>query len=301
MELPYTEFYANPRIMPMIGDPIGGGPIPAAYNKFFESVGLNRTLLPLKLAKGSLPEFMKVAKFLGIEQFTLTMPHKADIIPLLDEVDEASRLFSSVNVVTSIDGKYYGRGYDGIGTVGALKAAGAKLQGASVMMTGAGSISGIIGYELAKNGVANLTILNRTVANAQAVADKLNANTQMKSVAGGMTNAELDAAAEKADVMLQVSAQGMRVVGDFAYLGFVDKLPKSCIVMEGVMAPIDTGLVKAATAAGFEPILGLDMTMHELGTIFKNLFDLTLEDQHKRMMVQIICAGYGQPLPKHWQ
>lgn len=302
MELPYTEFYANPKIFGMVGDPMAGGPIPASYNKCFEASGINRVMLPLKVEKGGLKAFVEAAKVIGIEQYCLTMPHKSDIIPFLDIVDDSSRLFNSVNIVTTTeDGQLEGHGFDGVGTVGALKNGGAKLQGAKVMMIGAGAISGIIGYEMSKSGVAQLTILNRTVANAEKVAGVLNANTPMKTSFGGLTEKEMDAAAADADVLIQVSGQGMRGMGDFAYLGFFNKLPKGSVVMESVMAPIETSFVKAARAAGFDPILGLDMTMNELGIIFDFLFKVEMTHEMKKMMVGIMCQGYGLQPPKHWQ
>ena len=47
---------------------------------------------------------LKVAKFLGIEQFILTMPHKADIIPLLDEVDGVQLMSGGYDLSVAISG-----------------------------------------------------------------------------------------------------------------------------------------------------------------------------------------------------
>lgn len=43
------------------------------------------------------------------------MPHKTDIIPLLDECDEFSRIFNSVNHVKTENGRLIGKGMDGLG------------------------------------------------------------------------------------------------------------------------------------------------------------------------------------------
>lgn len=301
MALSYRMYNADTQKVPHLGYPLKSGGVSAAFNQLFEALGINAVSLPREVEKGGLPALMEARKVFKIEKFSLTMPHKKDIIPLLDDVDEASRLFESVNQVTTIDGKLVGRGFDGVGTVLALQAGGATLKGANVMMIGAGSISGAIGYELAQSGAAALTILNRTVANAQGVADKLNANTSIKASAGGLSEKELDAAAEKADVLVQVSSQGMTGLADHPYLGFMARLPKSCTVMDGVMVPQETSFIKAARAEGFNPILGMEMSIQQLTAVMEFLFDVKVGLAEQKLAARVMCEMYGLSLPEQWQ
>lgn len=111
------------------------------------------------------------------------MPHKGDIIPFLDDVDELSRVFHSVNAVKiDPDGTSHGVGMDGRGTVNALLAAGVKLDGARVLLAGAGAICGVIGVELSRQGVRNLQILNRTRENAHAAVMDVVLNPSVTSI-----------------------------------------------------------------------------------------------------------------------
>ncbi|NLW79574.1 MAG: hypothetical protein GXY32_09225 [Ruminococcaceae bacterium] len=303
MKLDYRVFDGETKLIPLIGYPLKkGAGVSSAFSEIFRVNGINAISLPMEVEKGHIGDFLEACKVFHVDKFSLTMPHKADVIPFLDEVDTPSRLFHSVNQVTTVDGKLVGKGFDGIGTIRSLEAVGAKLKGANVMMIGAGSISGVIGYELAQSGVEHLTILNRTVANAQNVGQTLADNTNMKVSWGGLTEKELDDAAAKANVLVQVSAQGMAGMPQHPYLGFLAKLPKDCVVMEGVIAPVETEFVIEARKQGFDPALGLDMAANQAAAVVEFLFPgTTLTRNDAKLVVDIICDSTGLPVPKHWQ
>lgn len=65
--------------------------------------------------RGELPQFAEAAKVMHLSGFGITMPQKTDIIPLLDECDEFSRIFNSVNHVKIENGRLIGKGMDGLG------------------------------------------------------------------------------------------------------------------------------------------------------------------------------------------
>ena len=50
----------------------------------------------------------------------MTIPHKVDIIPLLDDVDELAGRIGSVNTVLNDGGELRGSSTDGPGALGAL-------------------------------------------------------------------------------------------------------------------------------------------------------------------------------------
>lgn len=301
MKPAYTRMNADTKIMAHVGYPLKGHALTVVINRLYEAMDINYLRLTCELEKGRLPEFLAAADMFRADRLAVTMPHKADIIPLLDEVDEVSRLFGSVNAVKKVDGRWIGQGFDGIGVVKALQQAGARLDGARVMMIGAGSISGLIGYELARNGATELMLHNRTPERARDVAQVLAENTTMQTSWGGLTPEELDAAAEKADVLVQASAMGMLGMGDHAYLGFVAKLPKACSILECVMLPIDTSLVAEARKFGFDPVLGIDMNLYELSEICNFHFGKTLDDAQRLLAIRVFCDCVDVPLPARWQ
>ena len=127
----YSNLICNykTRLMPIIGYPMDHSNAAQVYNKLFEIYGLNKIMFPIEIKPEELGDFVKAAKTLHIDTYTLTMPLKSAIIPYLDEVDPCSRVFRSVNIVKTVNGKTVGAGMDGKGCVGALLSAGASIEG----------------------------------------------------------------------------------------------------------------------------------------------------------------------------
>ncbi|MBC8535366.1 shikimate dehydrogenase family protein [Feifania hominis] len=282
------------RLMPMIGYPMAQSSASLVYDCLLERFDINRIMWPVEIKKGELASFMQAARTLQIDVFALTMPHKADIIPLLDEVEQSSRLFNSVNIVKTVDGKTVGAGMDGKGCVGALREAGTKLEGANVMLLGTGSISGVVGYELYRSGIGSLTLLNRTLSNAEEVARRLRDNTGLAVEARESTPAELDRAARDADVFIQCSPLGMFGFGaDHPYLGFMEKLPAHAVVMEAIVNPPMTTVVKKARQLGLKTIGGVAMTMAQIAEIFEFCFDVHPDAEDLEVCTRVWCNHFG--------
>ena len=176
------------RYIPLIGSPIGGSTASYLYNQIFAAFGVNAMSYPVEVKKGELPEFLAAVKFMNTPGCILTSPHKQDIIQYIDDVDEASRVFRSVNTLRfREDGRIEGHGLDGKGVIGAFDDNGVELKGKEVVMLGAGGISGIFATELANRGIRKLTILNRTVDKARYVTETLAARTPVETACGEYT------------------------------------------------------------------------------------------------------------------
>ena len=89
------------------------------YRKFFRSKNLLYTYTALKCDNivDSVDE-LKTAKATG---FSISMPYKSSVIPLLDEVDELVTQFNSCNTVVNVDGRYIGYNADYYGAIHVLK------------------------------------------------------------------------------------------------------------------------------------------------------------------------------------
>ena len=288
----YTKY------IPMIGYPMDHSSASYVYNKLFNIYDINAIMWPLELEKGRLGEFMAAYKVMNIDKIALTMPHKADIIPFLDEVDECSRLFNSVNIVKTVDGKTIGSGFDGKGCTGALKAAGVQLEKANVMLLGAGSISGVVGYELSMCGVKNIYICNRTLEHAETVAKVLNENTTAHVEAYESTPENLDAVAQKVSVFINVRPLGMHGFGvEPPYLGFIEKLPKDAWVLDAIVNPPVTPVIAKARECGLHTILGMDMMISQMSEIFYFWYGVRPGPEEKRECKKILFEHFGVTEP----
>lgn len=282
-----------------IGYPMKNSNAPIAYNSLFASQNMNMLMLPLEVPKGGLPELLKACRTMNVHYLCPTMPHKSDIIPLLDDVDELSKVFNSVNAVKiDMDGTSHGIGMDGRGVTNALLESNTKLEGASVMLIGSGAICGVIGLELSRQGVQELHILNRTVEKAQVIADRINMYTSMKAYAYPLTSKNLKLQAAQADVLVQATPLGMKGYGrDYEDLSFIDALPEHSTVMDVVLNPPCTALRQRAMERGLKTIPGMKMLLGQMDAIFDYLWDVKLTAADKEACTKALCVHLGVDAP----
>ena len=294
--MPFSNVRADlhTRYIPIIGYPMAQSSASHVYNHLFEVIGVNAMMWPLELEKGRLHEFMAARGVFGIDKFTLTMPHKRDIIGLLDEVEPSARLFGSVNVVWTEDGRTHGASCDGLGAMAALEGAGVDLRDKRVLMLGAGSISGILGYEMARRGVAEIALVNRTLENARRVAAALSEHAGASTRAAEMNKGSLSALAEQADVLIQCAPLGMFGYGaDYEDLDFLARLPAHAVVMEAIVNPPETRLVREAKRLGHLTVPGMDMLVGQMSAIFEKWFGAALSEDDQASGKAVLLKHLG--------
>ena len=79
----YDQINAETEVYAVIGDPIEHSLSPAIHNAAFRHLGMNKVLVPLLFPAGKLEESFRAVEWLGIKGFSVTIPHKEDIVPLL--------------------------------------------------------------------------------------------------------------------------------------------------------------------------------------------------------------------------
>jgi shikimate dehydrogenase len=281
MTIDQLSFTLETRLFPIIGCPMGQSSASYAYNPLFSANGIDEIMWPVEIPVGGLGDFMGAARTLGIKHFCLTMPHKTPIIHYLDEVDERSRIFNSVNVVKMEKGKSIGSGMDGKGNIAAIKAAGVDVGGMHIVIIGAGSIVGVILLELASEGAGKVTLINRSVEKADALVRTVREYTDMTIECLPLTGDNLNAMAGKCDFLMQSTPLGLAgYPHDFSCLDFIDRLDPRAIVMENIVNPPLTGVARRARERGLKVIYGMDMMLGQIGKIFEFCYGFAPKPEH---------------------
>ena len=99
----------------VIGDPIEHSLSPKVHGAALDFLGVEYEYEKVRVQRGGLSEYIDYALKNGTEGFNLTMPHKVDIRPFLEHIDDEAKAFSSVNTVCIRDEKLYGYNTDAIG------------------------------------------------------------------------------------------------------------------------------------------------------------------------------------------
>lgn len=294
MNLNNVALDMNTRFMPIIGYPMDHSSVSYVYNTLFQLYDINTIMWPVEILPDGLPDFMDAARTIKIEKFTLTTPLKTDIIPLLDEVEEGSRLCNTVNIVKKENGKWMGCSADGMANVTALKNAGVNLEGKRVLMLGAGSISSIVAFELARAGVQEIVILNRTEEKAKIIADMIMTKTGVKTTWGTASAENLDKKAKCADIFIQCTSLGLfGTKGRHEYLGFIEKLKKDAVVYDVVVNPPITEVIQKAMDCGLKTVMGLEMMVSEMGVIFEYCFGIKITKNDYDKCMEVISSHFN--------
>lgn len=104
----------------------------------------------------------------------VTAPFKEQAMAMCDELSEHAKFSGAVNTLTFKNGKIYGDTTDGVGLVNDLLAHHVQLENCRILLLGAGGASKGVVLPLLNQNPKRLTIANRTVAKAEAIAEQYN-------------------------------------------------------------------------------------------------------------------------------
>lgn len=291
MKLENVRLNLETELVLNVGDPIGKTNAPRCYNKLFERLDMNAIMLPCEIKKGRLPELIDACRLMGIHYLCPTMPHKGDFVELLDDVDETSRLFHSVNAIRFDEQGSHGAGMDGKGAVRALIGGGAKLDGINALMYGAGGISGVVAYELSRQKVKKLYLANRTTEKSAAIAKVLREHSATEVEVIGTDQGALDRAAENCELFANLTPLGMSGFPyQHDYLGFIDRMPKTATVFDCIINPPVTQMIARAQQNGLKVISGMQMLVSQMDVIFDFLFNRSITEADKEACIDELCT-----------
>lgn len=144
----------------------------------FHALNLNWRYLTLEVYPDDLGDAFIGLKAFNMKGINLTIPHKVNVLPYLDEIADDAALMGAVNTVRIENGKLIGENTDGKGFINALvQDAGVRPEGKKAVILGAGGAARAISVELALNGASQITIVNRSEERGRELTSLLNEKT----------------------------------------------------------------------------------------------------------------------------
>lgn len=256
--------------MGIIGYPLGHTLSPTIQQAGLNEAGIDATFeawpTPPAELKGKVEQF-RDEYFLGA---CVTLPHKQDVIELVDDVHKDADELGAVNWILNQNGRLFGHNTDAPGFLRALmEELSFDPNGASALVLGAGGAARAVAFALRSAGVSHLTIANRTQARAEKLASDFNVldtascgRLRISSIE--MTKDALADVAPYADLIVNTTSVGM-TGGPFP-----DKSPLSAdlistdtVVYDAVYSPVETPLMKETIQAGARGSSGLSMLVYQ--------------------------------------
>jgi shikimate dehydrogenase len=154
----------------MLGHPVAENPIDRMFDAVYAHYGLSWQFWKSDLAsEADLALAVPALAPLGYRGFTITVPYKVSVMPLLDELDSDVQAIGAANYVTIEKGRLVGHNNDGKGVVKAIEKI-VPLRGQHVVMLGAGGAGRAMAVEIAWAGAAKMTLVTRREEQGREVA-----------------------------------------------------------------------------------------------------------------------------------
>ena len=259
-----------------MGWPVAHSRSPLIHNYWLQKHGLVGSYVQLAVPPGQLATALPGLAALGFKGCNVTIPHKVDVLKLVDVADANARRVGAVNtVVVQPDGSLKGINTDGFGYIQSLLDAQPNwCAGAGpAVVLGAGGAARAVVLALADQGVPEIRLINRSWDSAKAMADEF--GLPVKAVPWAQRHAALAGAA----LLVNTTSQGMH--GNPPLDLDLSLLPTSALVSDIIYVPLQTPLILAAKARGNSAVGGLGMLLHQARPAFAAWFgvlpDVTTE------------------------
>ena len=243
----------------IIGWPVEHSLSPAMHNAAFEKLQLDACYDRFAVEPDSLPE--QVSVFRGkLSGWNVTVPHKEAIIELLDFVDPVASAARSVNTVISRGGRLFGYSTDGYGLQRALEVAfNIDVKGRHVLFVGAGGAVQAAAVQFASAGAKAVTLINRTVSKAEAVAERIRRVSDEVKIAVYPLAGYPDDMSD-VDIIIQGTSVELKVGRELAFN--FDGFRKACVCMD-MIYNMETPFLKKAARHGMRTADGGDMLLYQ--------------------------------------
>ncbi len=251
----------------LFGCPIDENPTVVIEEAGFKHLSLPYTYLNILVKEEDLEAAVSGIRAFNMRGANCTIPHKVNVIKYLDEISDAAKIIGAVNTIVNDDGYLRGENTDGKGYMISLKDENVNVEGAHVVLLGAGGAARAISVECALAGAKKVTIVNRTVSKAEEIAAVINKNT--KADASAVAWDGTYSFPEDANIIINATSIGLFPdVNEKPDVDF-DSIRKNMVVSDVIPNDPNTLFLKEAEKRGNKVINGLGMLVNQAALNFK--------------------------------
>lgn len=252
------------KLYAVIGDPIAHSMSPAMHNDLFGYYDIDAHYQALHVRKGDLQKAVLGLKAIQISGFNVTVPHKVDILPMLDRLDPLAKAIGAVNTVVNEDGELVGYNTDGEGSVKGIMNIIPDLFNHRILIVGAGGAARAIYFTLASMGITNIDVTNRTSEKAA----ELIAQCPYTVNSSVLLREEAEKELGDYDIIIQTTSIGMAPDVECQPLS-LHNLKENSFVSDIIYNPLETHFLRFAKEKGARTQNGIDMFVLQGALAFK--------------------------------
>ena len=255
----------------LLGKTLSHSISPSLHNNGFRDLGLNAVYLMLETKEKNLEEYINSLKTIGFSGWNVTIPYKESIIPYLNGFSSLARASGAVNTVLNRRGRLTGYNTDVIGFQRQVEESGINVKDKRAVVIGAGGAARAVIAALIQLSLADITIINRTVENAEELAKLFKEeNSEQNFDFCSLEEQEYAEVLKAADLVVDTTPVGMysnniknKVVINPEYLH------EDQLVIDLVYNPLKTEILKEAEKRGAQIGNGLPTLIYQAEASFK--------------------------------
>ncbi|MGR4862887.1 shikimate dehydrogenase [Caulobacter sp. LARHSG274] len=249
------------------GQPIRHSMSPLIHNAWIAAAGLDAAYAPFAPPESGFEAFIEGLRGGAIRGLNVTIPFKERALACADRCSDLARLAGAANLlVFEADGTITADNTDGPGLIDAIavQVPGFDPAAGPVVILGAGGAARGAAAALAMGGAPKITLVNRTLARAEAIAASIG------GVVKAAAEAELDALLGEAGLVINATSLGLG--GGAGPAARLDLTPETAVVVDMVYKPLRTEFLRRAEAAGRRTVDGLEMLLRQAVPSFEAFF-----------------------------
>jgi len=226
---------------------------------------IDAVYVPFRVSPGLLGEAVKGMRAFGIGGLNVTVPHKTAVIEYLDSITDEAKAVGAVNTITNNDSRLIGDNTDVYGFImSVLNDGGIERLPSKVCVLGAGGAARGVVYACAsREEVSEVTVINRTVSKADAIAADLSPVTHAKITALPSTGEILKREIPSAGLVVNTTSLGMFPNTAGSPVPDADVFRSGQIVCDIVYNPMKTRFLQQAEEEGAVIVGGLPMLAYQ--------------------------------------
>jgi shikimate dehydrogenase len=251
----------------VIGSPIAHSLSPRLHGFWLQKYEINGHYIPIELTRETFEKGLRSLPTLGFRGVNVTLPFKETVLAMADVITDRAALIGAANTITfRKDGRIQADNTDGYGFIANIKQLAPEWQAATgpALVLGAGGASRAVISALLAEGVPEIWLANRTRNRADMLREHFGA--RIKVVDWTKINGEMAGASS----LINTTSLGMQ--GQQPLHIDLGRIKTGTLVTDIVYSPLETDLLKAASAKGCVTVDGIGMLLHQAVPGFENWF-----------------------------
>jgi shikimate dehydrogenase len=252
------------RLLGVMGDPIAHSLSPVMHNAALAEMGLDFVYVPLAVKPADLAVALEGLRAIALIGFSVTIPHKQAILPLLSEVDPLANAVGAVNTVRWTPQGWQGTNTDIFGFLSPLKALHRDWNNTSVLVLGQGGAARAVVAGCAQLGCPRIQVVGRNP-------DKLNqfqaswSSPEIQARLSVRPWGDLDQLLPEATLVVNTTPVGMPPqVNDSPLTSQqLALIPPGAIAYDLIYVPKPTLFLEEAKTHGLYTLDGLEMLVQQ--------------------------------------